>query len=450
MPQAGQLDWRSQATGTSDGVNNYVVQAILDKQLYTEVRDSGVFGPMSRDMEFEANGNGMYDAKVDATTTSAVWSAPSPNGDEKRFSLLRTITGAASYGDTAPKEGDYQAYLFQNVYLNEIDSPKIPIPGRMSQQRIKAMIADLKGPARQAVVDWQSEEKDWDYHAAVVEGESYPLLLDPATYPGALGKDLGLGVGVGAPCELFYTATTGSQVAIPAGGPRTAAYRTQYITDLQALAANGAKLMSSISPAVMWETANVNKIKKVRGGADHDYECIIDPTCLRDMINSDASGKLMLKWQNAQQGTGLAGQKSLDQRGAIVLDGIRFVPSRTLAKFRPFGNGTSNGLFSGILQYGDGLMDRRNKRFTGANYKIGLAYLLGEGSLLNLDNGSVQTVEIEDEDHKGWETYSWLMRGVKRGFWQRKDGEAMTATDGWLQQSMIGFAFNITTATALV
>lgn len=444
----GQLDWRSQAVGSSDAVNNYVVQAALERQKFYEVRDSGVFGDMAVDKS-DASGNGMFDANVDVAGTGAVWSASDANSDEHRFMLERIVGGSATYGDAPPAEGDYNAYLFQSVFQNEVDSPKLPIPGRMSQLRIKNMIPDTKEPARRASKAWQIEERDFDCHTALVMGESYGLLLDPAVVPGALGKDMGPGVGVDAPCELLVTATTGAQVTIPSQGPRSTQYRDNVITALAALSASGTKYMTRVSPQEMYYRADEAKIKKVRG-ADWDYEGIIDGSCLKDLLNS--SSDLMKQFQIAQQGQGTANQRSLKNLGGIIVDGIRFIPSKTLEKFRPYGNGTSTGLNAGspILRYGDGTRDRRNKRFTSSDYKIGLCFILGEAALLELNNGSITDVEIETPDGKGWETFSWTMRGVRRGFWQRRDGEAMTATDGWLQQNVMEFAFNINSASALV
>lgn len=444
----GQTDWRSQATGASDAVNNFVVQATLERQKFFEVSDAGVFGDMAVDKTMRS-GNGVFDSGVDVAGTGAVWTKTDANSDESRFMLERNTTGQATYGDAPPNEGDYNAYLFQNIFQNEVDSPKRPIPGRMSQLRSKNMIPDPKEPARRSNVNWQIEERDFDLTTALVMGESYGLLLDPATVPGALGKDMGLGVGIDAPCEILVTATNGAQVVVPSQGPRSTQYRDNVITALAALAAAGTKYMTRVSSEEMYYRADEAKIKKV-SGADWDYEAVIDGLCLRDLLNS--SSDLMKQYQAAQQGQGLNGQKSLRKSGTIIVDGVRYHPHKTLEKFRPYGNGSSTGLNAGspILRYGDGTRDRRNKRFVSSDYKIGLCFILGEAALLELNNGSVKDEEITTPDGKGWETFNWTMRGVRRGFWQRKDGEALTATDGWLQQNVMQFAFNINPASALV
>jgi len=447
--QYGQTDWRSQQSGSTDNINNYVVQAAIEKNIFFEIRDAGVFGDMAMEKTLAPNGNGMHDASVDASGTGAVWSQAKTEGDETRFSLLRIIKGQATYGDLAPAAGDFQAYMFYNVYLNEIDSPKTPVPGRMSQQRIRALIADFKGPAREAVTLWHKEEKDWDFHAALMEGQSYAIGATNVQIPGGLGKDLGLGAGVGAPNENHYTAVAGNKTTIPSQGPRSTQYKTNYITDLAALAAAGNKYATRNSPVRMREVADELRLERVKG-ADWDYEVICDPRILSDLLG--VGSQLYTAYQISQQGSGLNGQKTLDLRGAIILDGLRFIPSVGLAKWRPKGTGIGGdgGLGDGTLTYGDGTYDRRKASFVGSNYKVGFAVLLGQGALLHSYNGSVNLVELEDENRKGWEVYGYTMRGVRRSYWQEQNGETVNATQGWLQQNSVQFSFNINTSPALV
>lgn len=454
----GQTDWRSQATGTGDNINNFPVQAALDLMMYHEVRDSGSFGDLAR-QKLEGpganGGNGLYDAGVDISGTGAVWSVTIESGDEKRYSLLQNPNGEASYGDANPKEGDYQSYLFQNCYLNEVDSPKFPVVGRMSQQRIKELISDPKSSVRDHVKVWFAEEIDFRFTYALFMGQDPGLHLTPAASGSdTLGKALGFGsdplaAGVDAPPEIVYTATTGARVTVPAAGPRSNAYRTAYITAAAALATAGNKLFTRRSVEFMINAATKHKIKKVKG-ANWDYDVLCDGALLRDLLTTNST--LMTQYQQAQQGQGVAGQKSLDIRGAIVVDGLRFIPSRSVEKFRIYGNGSTTGVNAGtpILQYGDGTRDRRNKVFEGADYKIGAAFLLGDGALIELANGALETYEHEGDDGKGWSTYGFMKQGIRRSLWVRRDGENVTATDGWLQQSSIQFLFNINSTEAMV
>lgn len=458
----GQTDWRSQATGSSDAINNFPVQAVLGLQMYHEVRDSGIFGGLARSkMEGQGanGGNGLYDADVDVTGTGSVWSVTIDKGDEHRYSLLQSPGGAASYGDANPNEGDYQSYLFQTCFLNEVDSPKFPVVGRMSQQRIKELIADPKSSVRDHVKVWFAEEIDFRFTYALFMGQDPGLHLTSAVSGSdSLGKTLGLGpnnplaAGTDAPSEIFYTATTGARVTVPSDGPRSTTYRDNVVTALGLLAQSATKYFTRRSVEFMINKAVNHKIKKVKG-ADWDYDVACDGALLRDLLTNDS--KLMTQYTTAQQGQGLAGQKSLDLRGAIIVDGLRLIPGRSIEKFRVYGSGTPGSgtgvcAASPILRYGDGTLDRRNKVFEGADYKIGSAILLGDGALIELSNGALETYEHEGDDGKGWSTYGFMKQGIRRSLWSRKDGEALTATDGWLQQSHIHFAFNINSTEAMV
>lgn len=446
----GQLHWGYQG----DTNNAYIVQALVDKKLYTEVRDTGVFMDMSVEKVEAPDGNGMQDAKVDVSGTGAVWTRTDLTGDEARFTLARNIGGEAGYGDSPVRAGDARQYLHYNVFLNEIDSELLPIPGRNAQRRIKSVISDFKGPTIQAVLTWHKEEKDFDFHTALIEGQDYGQGLSPNTKQGALGKDLGLGVGVGAPPEIFYTPLAGAtRVTVPSTGPRVTAYKGNFIAALAALAADNTKFFTRQSVQAIAQLANDHKIDKV-GGASWDYELIVDTAMMNSLIDTsaaDGNTNLLTLIKQAQQGQGVNGQKSLDTRGAIVLDGIRIIPDKGLDKWRVVGNGSSTGVNAGspVLTYGDGSYDRRNKSFTGANFKIGLAFLLGGGALHQATAETIETIPVEDDFKKGWGVYGRLTRGVRRGFWESKDGTAKTATAGWLQQSVIGFGFNIKTTRAL-
>lgn len=447
---AGQLQWGYQG----DTNNAFIVQSAIEKKLAMEVRDSGAFMDMEVVKVEAPDGNGMQDAKVDVSGTGAVWTRTDLNGDEVRFSLARNIGGEAGYGDSPVRAGDNRQYLHYNLFINEIDSELLPIPGRNAQRRIKSVISDFRGPTIQAVLTWHKEEKDFDFHTALIDGQDYGQGLSPNTKAGALGKDLGLGVGVGAPHEIFYTPLAGAtRVTVPSNGPRVTAYRNNYIAALAALSADNSKFFTRQAVQAIAQLANDHKIDKV-GGADWDYELVVDTAMMNSLMDTaaaDGNTNLLTLIKQAQQGQGVSGQKSLDTRGAIVLDGIRIIPDKGMDKWRVYGNGSSTGVNAGspVLRYGDGTYDRRNKSFTGADYKIGLCYLLGGGALHQGLAETIETIPVEDDFKKGWGVYGRLTRGVRRGFWEAKDGTTKTATAGWLQQSSIGFAFNIKTTRAL-
>jgi len=446
----GQIQFNHQDATTKA----FITQAALQKKIYTEVRDTGVFQDMEV-QKVEAPNQSMQDAKVQiAGNTGAIWTVQDPSGDEARFTLERNVGGEASYGDAPVRAGDRQAFLHCRVFLNEVDSELIPLPGRNQARRIKGMIPEFDSSTVRQITSWHKWQKDFDFHTALLEGSDYGTLLTPAVSGSdSLGKDLGLGAGVGAPPEHFYTPVAGAtKVTIDSNGPRHANYKTAFIAALDDLA-DDTLYFNRQSINAIYQLAVDNKIDKVQG-ADWDYDYICDTAFMVSLINladSDTSKSLISLMKHAQNGTGLNGQKTLDTRGAVVIDGIRIIPDRGMDKWRPKGTGTGGdgGLGDGVLVYGDGTRNRQHKTFTGANYKIGFGFLMGAGALLQAVGKGVEVIPVEDEFQKGKGYYGRLERGVRRGFWKSEDGTTLTATDGWLQQSVIGTAFNISTTRAL-
>lgn len=445
----GQIQFNHQDAAT----NAFITQAALQKKIYTEVRDTGVFQDMEM-QKVEAPDGSMQDAKVQiAGNTRAIYTIQDPAGDEARFTLERNVGGSAGYGDAPVRPGDRQAFMHYNVFMNEVDSELIPLPGRNEQRRIKAMIPEFDSSTVRQITSFHKWQKDFDFHTALLEGADYGQIGNPASIPGALGKNLGLGVGVGAPPEIVYTPVAGAtRVTVPAGGPRHADYKTAYITALDDLA-DETLYFNRQSINAIYQLAIDNKIDKV-GGSDWDYDFICDTAFMRSLMNladSDTAKSLISLMKHAQNGQGLNGQKTMDTRGALVIDGIRIIPDKGMDKWRPKGTGATGAgdLGDGVLIYGDGSRDRQHKNFVGASYKIGFGYLLGAGALLQAVGKGVEVIPVEDEFKKGKGYYGRLERGVSRGFWESKDGTTKTATEGWLQQSGFLTAFNISTTAAL-
>lgn len=448
---AGQNNWQSQGTG----VNDYIVQALIDKKMYNDVRDADAFGSMELIDPDQPNPNGLRAVEgVDAGGTGAILTQELSKTEEARFSLRENLRGEASYGDTQPGSGDTFSYLHQNFFINEVDSKWIPIMGRQSQRRVAGMILDHKGQVMQGIKDWHIEERSNDIHHSLFMGADLGQMGDPNTVQGALGKTLGAGtdalaVGVDAPIEHLYTPIAGAtKVVIPSAGPRSNAYRTNVITALAALSAANNKYATRDTLAAIAEFAVDNKIMKVKG-SDWDYELVVDPAIVTDLMQSDSD--LVSLFKTAQQGQGIAGQVSLDTRRPIVVDGLRVIPDAGMKKWRVLGNGVNTGVNAGtpVLTYGDGSRDRREKTFVGDDYRIGWMVLLGAGCLLQGTDGLLETIQAEDEAQKGWKAYGRINRSFRRSLWLAKDGRNPTATDGWKQRSCMAVAMNIRAVASL-
>ena len=440
MPM-GQTEWLSQDSPNK----SYIIQAGLSTSVEMEAREGTAWGDFSREKTVAPHGNGMMDANTDATGNGVLWTKTLESGDEFRWTLQRRTKGAASFGDTAVKQGDYIAYLHQNAKMNEVDSEATPIQGRLSQQRVRSIITDPKGDVRKNLTLWHQEQFAYDCLEALINGGSEAVL---ASRDGGLGLDLGRGAGARVTPEIFYTAQSG----LVAGTPRTNGYEDNVATALKAMEGT-TKYLTRASIKVIRNLADKHKIKKAQG-TGYDYVFVCDPELLQTLTDLTlpslgTSANMTEIYKSADMGKG-AGHKLFDLRGAIVIDGVLLVPDRFMAQYRPDFDGTSGlGVASPTranLNFGQlGLIDKRGSLLEGSRYPVGLGFLLGDGALLELRNGGVTIAEKVGDYEKGWSAHAWTMRGIQRSWWTPKDGENTAG----LQQSAIGFAFNVPTTYAL-
>lgn len=437
----GQQEWLSQDSPTK----SFIVQAGLSTTVEMETREGTAWGDFSREKSITPNGNGMMDANTDATGNGVMWTMTKDSGDEFRWTLQRRQKGAASFGDSAVRMGDYASYLHMNAKMNEVDSEAIPIQGRMPQQRVKAIITDPKGDTRKALTLWHQEQFAYDCLEGLINGASEAIL---STRDGGLGVDLGRGSGVRVSPEILYTAQSG----LVAGTPRTDGYEDNVATALKAMQAT-TKYLTRASVKTIRNIADHHRIKKAKG-MGYDYVFVCDPEMLQTMTDLTlpslgTSANLTEIYKSADMGKGM-GHKLLDLRGSVVIDGILFIPDRFMTQYRPDFDATSGlGVASpdaDNLSFGKlGLIDKRGSVIEGAQYPVGLGFLLGDGALLELRNGGVNIEEEPGAFNKGWAAHAWTMRGIQRSYWTNKDGEAATG----LQQSSIMFAYNIPTTYSL-
>ena len=438
---AGQQEWLSQDSATK----SYIIQAGLSNTVEMEVRESTAWGEFSREKTAAPNGNGMMDANVDATGNGVLWTMTKESGDEFRWTMQRRTKGSASFGDSAVRMGDYASYLHMNAKMNEVDSEALPIQGRLSQQRVKAIITDPKGDTRKALTMWHQEQFAYDCLEGLINGGSEAVL---ATRDGGLGLDLGRGAGARVSPEIFYTAQSG----LVAGTARTNGYEDNVATALKAMQGT-TKYLTRASIKTIRNLADKHKIKKAKG-MGYDYVFVCDPEMLQTMTDLTlpslgTSANLTEIYKSADMGKG-NGHKLLDLRGSVVIDGVLLVPDRFMTQYRPDYDAVS-GLGVAVpdrtnLSFGKlGLIDKRGAVLEGAQYPVGMGFLLGDGALLELRNGGINIEEEIGAYGKGWSAHAWTMRGIQRAYWTNKDGETATG----LQQSLIGFAFNIPTTYSL-
>lgn len=426
--QTGQAGWNNQGTG----VNDFIVQAMLDKRSFLEMREKRTFSNLSAyagdSQRPDLPNGGMVPGAV-------VQTVPLGEGEnEARFTLERRLTGKPTYGDEPVRPGDYQAYQHQSVFANEIDSLAYPIPGRMSQLKAKKVITDPKSAVRREIANWHGEQDEYDHVDALLFGASGNLIENTA---GSERLNLGAGAGVPVLPEIFYVQhPTNPAWATIAGTPRTAAYNDNVAAAIAAANGGTRRFADRKVARAIYEIGIAQKTKKA-GGADWDFVCVCDPAILSSIVKVDGTTNNTLYSAWLQSLAGDKNQRVFDYRGAIAIDGVLYLPSEYLAQYRTNGGASLAATAFGTAGAGNYFADRRGTVATGG---MGFAFLLGEQAMLRAER---EILHIEERDGKevfgkSWDAMGWTIRGIQRSYWTPKDGN----TTG-LQQSSIGFAFPV-------
>ena len=177
--------------GAFDSINGtYDEQTTFafDRTLYYKMLNRTFIGPLSRSGTKTKSMNAFEAGTIEGS--ACIWKKPINDGDMVRFSLVEAVAGLGSYGDLDPSRGNHLGYVNQEVRVNEVDSPAIPVPGRNSQRRVKRSLGDLKPQVRGRVRDWGAQELEIQALTALIAGADAGTLK--STADGGLADTLGI------------------------------------------------------------------------------------------------------------------------------------------------------------------------------------------------------------------------------------------------------------------
>ena len=414
---AGQSIWDSRGAST----NEYITKVMTEKNMAHEYRYRSAFGKLSKPMGQMTVGSGPEQRSEDVGVSAAIWSKEITTGDEVRFTLQQRMKGSPTFGDAEVRTGSYLAYLHQNIYLNQIDTPAIPLPGAMSNQRVRETIANPESNIRAEIPMYLAEQYSIDAIEAYLRGSSMNLMAPKNI--GGRAIDIGLGAGVQVSPENFIVAGSG----VVSGTSGTTAYETNLAAALDGL--NSATTTHRISRGMIHELrAQVSqfKIGGIDVGGVEKWYCPIDPILLSRL--TAVGGDLYLAWRDAAQ----RGDKNpVFGHGALEVQDFIFFPEPWLQTFRP----DKTQATAGVVQWGPSLTyDRRELT---SSSTIMLCMVLGSGALLEGHNGSVSITSEVGKHEKGMEISGHIKQSFMRSRWLPKDGR----TDTVLNQSSMCVAF---------
>lgn len=409
----GQVTWESQGTGTND----YIVPFETEKNIAHEFRFRSAFGKLSKPMKTMTVGSGPEQRDLDVGESAAIWSKEITSGDEVRFTLEQNMKGAPTYGDAEVRVGDYLAYLHQNIILNKLDTPAVPVIEEMSALRVKEVISNPESRIRSQITIYLAEQYTYDVLDGFWKGFSRNLQEPKAN--GGRALDIGLGAGVQVSPENFVVA--GSGFVSGTGG--TSQYETNLLNDLNGLEDTAGDYITRDFMHNLRYAVNQRKVAPISGEAGQEnWYCPCDPDLLMRLTKPGMP--LFESWKFARE----RGEKNpVFGHGSMELNGFIFFPEERLRQYRPV---TS----SGAIVWGSNAPDKREVTVTSS---VALMMVLGNGAILEGHNGAVSITYDDGRHGKGKTIAGHVKESFMRAVWKPKDGR----TGVRIQQGSMACAF---------
>lgn len=414
MPASGQVSWDSRGAGSKE----FVVEVETSKNIAKQFRFRSAFGKLSRPMKQVTVGQGQEERLMDVGASACIWSKEITTGDEVRFTLEQNIGGAPTYGDSEVQIGDYLAYLHQNIILNKLDTPAIPVQGEMSRQRVRAVIGDPNARIRSEITLYLAEQYIYDVLDGHFRGASINLMA--ARTKGGRALDLGLGAGVQVSPENFLVKGDG----FVSGVTGTAGYETALEAALGTLAGGDEINRNYVHQLRAALTDRKIAPTNLEGSQDEKWYAAVDPDLMTRLTNP--GGDLATLWEQSRE---RASGNPVFGHGAVELDDIIFFPEQRLKQYRP------KLLAPGVV-WGTTSEDKREYA-PASDDNISLMVIMGNGAMLEGHNGSVD-ITFEGGFHgKGQSIAGHIKQSFMRARWLPQDGRSGEV----LNQSSLTVAF---------
>lgn len=369
---AGQSGWSNAGTAT----NAYVIRARLGKEIYYSSTWATVLGTVNHLREVKTITLPHGDRSVDVGNSSVVWEKTyikGTGGNETRFTMRERNKGMASYGEVEPKAGDFAKWKHTRVFINEVKSPKYPIIGSESQEKVAELVNDVVKMEKDNINLWRSQEVDLDFFRTMLTGASRGLLL---TTDGGMGMTLyGGTAGAQRSCYNAYFCNEGDQTALATPSASSVATQEQtYHDKLATLHDDDACGFDFDEHLKLSNWVSVLGFQPVTIGKTQ-YRAVnfCDPRNVERLTAAGGTlaGLFQYAWKRGEDNPALYRMK------ALVLDDILYIPCQQLAFFRPSVNSGGTG-----ITYGCGhTQDPRADAFTNAS-NITLSIVCSAGAML--------------------------------------------------------------------
>lgn len=363
--------------------------------------------------------------------------------------FAKEVSGEPTFGQNVSPLGDSNQFLYDDVKIGQIRSPNFALPSQYQQRdgwnAVKAM-GGWDAVVRRNVSLWAGTQHGVDHIEALLRGAS-PVVLSSAS--GALNDNIG-GVNAGdTPSSSAFQA--GSQrlheiIVMPDASGNTvllqptaytaaaqATYETSVATALKALQAAAFATQQCVGVDTFRQLRflaakyNIRPLK----GANYDYVFYCDWEIAEGLIGTVTGTqgdtlKAIWKTMSALMGQGQDVLAKTAQKD-LVFDGIKIVPDRTLAGWRPVDiTGVSsptgaNVVFGGTTTLQSGYTTAKQEAYKTNAGVIGHAFLLGDSALISSTDGGIDVLPLQGDQDSGMSYCSREWRSVRRCSWKGRD-----------------------------
>lgn len=414
---AGQQTW-----GNAGDTNNaYIVVPKREKEIYVKSTYNTIVGKLNgnRKMSTQILRFGNKTQNVFVGNSSCIWETEISSGNESRITMIENRAGMPSgYGDYPVQTGNYDKYKHSQVWVNQIDSEAVPVPGRCSLKQVKDILNDPKGDALNGLEVWSSGEIDWEFLISCLMGASKNLL---STTRGGLGITLpGCSAGQTRSCWNTYVVGNG----LVTQNTTRATFEASVGTALSGLSDNALYAFNYKQHNLMLDLIGSLFFKKSEvGGKSLNAVVLSDPWLIARLAAT--SGDYDMKMRSAFMGKGFD-SPSIDSMSPIVLDDVMYIPCEQLKKFRA--SVSTNPI------YGPGIT--ADPRTYVNTQKICCQIWMGPGAILRATDRRMWVTAAQVDQHK--DQYEYALHwddGFVRRDWLAKDGRTEFDCDsiavGW-------------------
>jgi hypothetical protein len=395
----------------------------FDKQLFMEARTRTIIGALSRDGAAGGAVSDMYAGSGPSLDGSAaIMRKQITEGGYVTLTMQEHAIGLPTYGDAQHPAGDYLDFKNLRAYVNKINGPAIPVPGKMVQQRIKMSIENMPSRVKEEVLDWAAEEMEIQALYALLYSASPSILKGGADINFSPGVNAGAGVGTPLMNQWWYTKL---------GGLLT--YSTTPATWNSTVNSAVNSLTSSSSSSIA--LGDIQYIRAVMddkkfwpikfNGKKYKSIALCDPELWHRLKNLMGSGFLYAQprgWDNPLYGVDYV----------LEYDGFLFIPVPNMKKLRPAYNASN-----GYPDFGPSMTsDHRN--FTPVGYEA-LIIFISANALVEGYNNSIEVKTSTGRFDKGMDIAAEMDLGYVRGEWYSKTGR--TDSDAVKNYSVLVAAF---------